>query len=90
MTPPRSSTTAFPAIDDLTGGLLGQYRMGPVIGYGSMARVYQAEHQYLYRPCAIKVLNPGLLARQPQIREQFWAEARVVANLVHPHVVNRP
>ena len=77
----------FPAIDDLTGRLLGQYRMGPVIGRGSMARVYQAEHQLLCRPCAIKVLNPGLVSRQPQIREQFWAEARVVANLVHPHVV---
>ena len=34
----------FPAFDDLTGRLLGQYRMGPVIGRGSMARVYQAEH----------------------------------------------
>ena len=61
--------------------------MGPVIGRGSMARVYQAEHQYLCRPCAIKVLNPGLVARQPQVREQFWAEARVVANLIHPSVV---
>ena len=77
----------FPAVDDLTGRLLGQYRMGPVIGRGSMARVYQAEHQFLCRPCAIKVLNPGLVARQPQVREQFWAEARVVANLVHPYVV---
>ncbi len=77
----------FPAVDDLSGRTLGQYRMGPVIGRGSMGRVYQAEHQYLVRPCAIKVLNPGLVARQPQVREQFWAEARFVANLVHPHVV---
>ena len=77
----------FPAVDDLTGRTLGQYRIGPVIGRGSMGRVYQAEHEFLCRPCAIKVLNPGLLARQPQVREQFWSEARVVANLVHPHVV---
>jgi serine/threonine-protein kinase len=84
---PTDLDDGFPVIDDLTGGLLGQYKMGPVIGYGSMARVYQAEHQFLCRPCAIKVLNPGLVARQPQVREQFWAEARVVANLVHPHVV---
>ncbi len=77
----------FPLIDNLTGSSLGQYRMGPVIGRGSMGRVYQAEHEFLCRPCAIKVLNPGLVARQPQVREQFWAEARVVANLVHPHVV---
>jgi serine/threonine-protein kinase len=84
---PTDLDDGFPTIDDLTGRLLGQYKMGPVIGYGSMARVYQAEHQFLCRPCAIKVLNPGLVARQPQVREQFWAEARVVANLVHPHVV---
>ncbi len=77
----------FPPIDNLTGSSLGQYRMGPVIGRGSMGRVYQAEHEFLRRPCAIKVLNPGLVARQPQFREQFWAEARIVANLVHPHVV---
>jgi eukaryotic-like serine/threonine-protein kinase len=84
---PPELDDGFPAVDDLTGQLLGQYRMGPVIGRGSMARVYQAEHQFLCRPCAIKVLNPGLVARQPQIREQFWAEARVVANLIHPSVV---
>ena len=84
---PLEMDDGFPAVDDLTGQLLGQYRMGPVIGRGSMARVYQAEHQFLCRPCAIKVLNPGLLARQPQIREQFWSEARIVANLIHPSVV---
>ncbi len=32
-------------------------------------------------------MNPGLVAKQPQIRERFWAEARAVANLLHPHVV---
>ena len=85
--PPFDPEDGFPAVDDLTGRTLGQYRMGPVIGRGTMARVYQAEHEFLCRPCAIKILNPGLLARQPQVREQFWAEARVVANLVHPHVV---
>jgi serine/threonine-protein kinase len=84
---PPEPDDGFPASDDLTGASLGQYRMGPVIGRGSMGRVYQAEHLYLYRPCAIKVLSPGLLARQPHVREQFWAEARAVANLVHPHVV---
>ena len=81
------SDDGFPEIDDLTGRTLGQYRIGSVLGSGSMGRVYQAEHEFLCRPCAIKVLNPGLLRRQPQVREQFWSEARVVANLVHPHVV---
>jgi serine/threonine-protein kinase len=77
----------FPEVDDLENQTLGQYRLGTVIGRGSMGRVYRGEHVGLCRPCAIKVMNPGLVARQPQVHEEFWAEARVVANLVHPHVV---
>jgi eukaryotic-like serine/threonine-protein kinase len=77
----------FPEVDDLLDQTLGQYRLETVIGRGTMGRVYRAEHLGLYRPCAIKVMNPGLVARQPQVREHFWAEARAVANLVHPHVV---
>ncbi|GAC1471488.1 MAG: hypothetical protein NVSMB9_17730 [Isosphaeraceae bacterium] len=52
-----------------------------------MGRVYRAVHLGLHRPCAIKVMNPGLVAKQPQIHERFWAEARAVAHLLHPHVV---
>lgn len=52
-----------------------------------MGRVYRAEHAGLGRPCAVKVLSPGLVARQPRTVERFWAEARAVAGLVHPHVV---
>ena len=77
----------FPEDDDLVESALGQYRIGPVIGRGSMGRVYRAEHTGLGRPCAIKVMNPGLIARQPQILGRFWAEARAVAGLIHPHVV---
>ena len=77
----------FPTVDDLTDRGLAQYWVGGVIGRGSMGRVYEAEHLTLARPCAIKVLNPGLLARQPAMRDMFWAEARVVANLVHPNIV---
>ncbi len=81
------SEDGFPAVDDLSDTSLAQYRLRKVIGRGTMGRVYEAEHLALARSCAIKVLNPGLLLRQPKMREQFWAEARVVANLVHPHIV---
>jgi serine/threonine-protein kinase len=77
----------FPEVDDLIDRTLAQYRLDTVVGRGSMGRVYRAEHLGLGRPCAIKVMSPGLLARQPHVRERFWAEARAVANLVHPHVV---
>jgi serine/threonine-protein kinase len=77
----------FPEVDDLLEQTLGQYRLEAVVGRGSMGRVYRAQHLGLRRPCAVKVMSPGLVERQPQVREGFWAEARAVANLVHPHVV---
>jgi len=77
----------FQEVDDLLGETVGQYRLEELVGRGSMGRVYRAQHLGLHRPCAIKVMNPGLVAKQPQIRERFWAEARAVAHLLHPHVV---
>src|SRR5437867_977703 len=67
-----------PIDDDLTGGTLGQYRVGPILGRGSMARVYQADHLGLGRRCALKVMDPALVARRPDIVDRFWAEARAV------------
>ncbi len=58
-----------------------------MVGRGSMARVYKAKHLTLGRHCALKVMDPALDAEQPQVRDQFWAEARAAANLIHPHVV---
>jgi serine/threonine-protein kinase len=77
----------FTADDELLGETIGQYRLDEIVGHGSMGRVYRAVHLGLHRPCAIKVMNPGLVSQQPQVRERFWAEARAAANLLHPHVV---
>jgi eukaryotic-like serine/threonine-protein kinase len=77
----------FPAVDDLIATDLGQYRVAEAIGRGQMGRVYRAEHAGLGRLCALKVMNPGLVRRYPQVVERFWAEARAVAGLVHPHIV---
>lgn len=84
---PEIEDDGFPSMEDLTSRSLGQYLMGPLVGRGTMGRVYRAEHIGLARPCAIKVMNPGLLARQPEVLEHFWAEARAIAGLVHPHIV---
>lgn len=84
---PSADHDGFPEVDDLIGGTLGQYRIGAVIGQGAMGRVYRGEHTGLGRTSAIKVLSPGLMARQPQTVERFSAEARAVAGLVHPNVV---
>jgi serine/threonine-protein kinase len=73
--------------DSLIGKRLDQYQIEALLGKGSMARVYRARHLALDRVCALKILDPRLVARQPGLREQFWAEARSAANLNHPHVV---
>src|SRR5262249_20412668 len=54
---------------------------------GSMACVYKARHTALDRACALKIMDTALVARHPDIREQFWAEARAIAKVLHPHIV---
>ena len=73
--------------DALLGRQLGEYRIESILGRGSMACVYKAKHLGLHRPCALKVIDPALVMKQPVTREQFWAEARVAANLLHPNIV---
>ncbi len=77
---------------DLDGyGLVGEtfahYRIEEFIGKGGMARVYRAHHTTLMRKCAIKILSPRMVARDPRFVELFFSEARSAAALVHPHVV---
>ena len=74
-------------VDSLIGRRIGQYRVDSVLGRGTMAWVFKAKHLGLGRPCALKIMDPGLVERKPGLRNQFWAEARAAANLLHPHVV---
>ncbi|WP_337173328.1 serine/threonine-protein kinase [Paludisphaera sp.] len=73
--------------DDLIGRRLSQYQILEDLGRGSMARVFKARHLGLERLCALKIIDPNLVARRPVLKDQFWAEARAAANLVHPQVV---
>lgn len=71
----------------LVGSRLGGYRIEQFLGRGGMAWVFRAHHEMLQRPCAIKVLDPTLVRRQPTAVNMFVSEARAAASLVHPHVV---
>jgi serine/threonine protein kinase len=51
-----------------------------------MAEVYKAMHPTLHRPVAIKVL-PHSLAQDSEFRKRFEREARTVAALKHPNIV---
>jgi eukaryotic-like serine/threonine-protein kinase len=73
--------------ESVIGSRLADYQIESHLGRGSMARVYRARHVGLDRLCALKIMDPRLVSRQPAVRERFWAEARAAAKLSHPHVV---
>ena len=70
----------------LTGKTLGKYRIIERMGRGGMAEVYRAYHPRLDRYVAVKVLH-GYLAEDEAFLERFEREARAVAALRHPHIV---
>ena len=67
------------------GQMFGCYRILSLLGSGGMAEVYKAHDTRLNRPVVIKVLLQSISA-QPDVRERFQREARVVANLKHPNI----
>jgi putative two-component system response regulator len=69
------------------GFTLGQYQIITRIGRGGMATVYRAHHAALDRDVAIKVL-PDFFAEDEGYRERFQQEARSVARLKHPNILN--
>src|SRR5215472_6937197 len=70
----------------LEGSTLGSYRVLERIGRGGMATVYKAYHPALDRYVAIKV-RPDFFAEDPQYSERFQQEARSVARLKHPNIL---
>lgn len=70
----------------LVGKSLGQFRIVERIGAGGMATVFKAYQPTLDRYVAIKVL-PAYHARDPIFVKRFVQEARAVAKLVHPNIL---
>src|SRR5579859_1449901 len=74
------------AFGSLEGQTLGKYQVLAPLGAGGMARVYRAYHAPLDRYVAIKVLR-GELVTEPEFLARFRREARAVAALRHPNIV---
>ncbi len=64
----------------------GRYTVVDKIGQGGMSVVYRAIDPSLDRAVALKVMHPHL-ADRPESRARFAREARAVARLRHPHIV---
>jgi serine/threonine-protein kinase len=66
--------------------MLGRYELLEQVGSGGMAIVYRGRDTALDREVAVKLLHPHL-ASAPESRARFSREARAVARLAHPGIV---
>ncbi|HJZ83715.1 MAG TPA: serine/threonine-protein kinase, partial [Polyangia bacterium] len=70
----------------MLGQKLGRYLLLEELGRGGMATVYRAEDTTLGRAVAIKVLHT-FLVDSGEIKQRFLREARAIAALRHPNIV---
>lgn len=63
-----------------------RYRVLEMVGRGGMGLVFKAEHRFLNRLVALKVIRPRLLAN-PLAVERFRLEVEAAARLSHPNIV---
>jgi serine/threonine protein kinase/tetratricopeptide (TPR) repeat protein len=71
---------------DLIGRTLGHYRIVDKIGEGGMGVVYRAHDERLDRDVAVKVL-PASVAQDADRLARFEREAKTVAKLAHPNIL---
>ena len=68
------------------GSWFGDYQILDLLGAGGMGNVYRAREKMLDRLVALKTLSPEL-GYEPSFVERFSKEARAVARLNHPNIV---
>ncbi len=77
-----------PTLEEMQA-MLPQYRFEKLLGRGGMGAVYKAVQASLDRPVAIKVLPVDLVdGEDSQFAERFKNEARTMAKLSHPGIVD--
>lgn len=81
---PRGDWTPHEHLDGLTGTLLGErFHVGKRLAVGGMSIVYAGRDRLHRARVAIKVLR----RREDDVVRRFAAEAEVLSNLRHPHIV---
>ena len=66
---------------------LGQYLLRRSLGEGGMGEVYLAEHRFLRRPCAVKLIRADQ-ANSELALARFEREVQTTARLTHPNTVH--
>ncbi len=66
---------------------LGSYRLVEPLGEGGMGEVWCAQHRFLARPAAIKLVRVEGAAERDTLVRRFEREAQATASLRSPHTV---
>jgi len=66
---------------------LGAYRVEGLLATGGMGEVYRGHDERLGRDVAIKIVAEGLASEDKEL-ERFQREARTLASLSHPNILN--
>src|SRR5215510_1955797 len=70
----------------MLGQYVNNYEIIGLLGEGGMGAVYAAEHRLIGRKVAIKVLKRDL-AREPEVVQRFFNEARAIGAIRHPNII---
>lgn len=73
---------------NLIGNIIDRkYRVVRILGEGGMGIVYEAEHTFISRRVAIKVLHPEYAGNE-EIVTRFFREAQAASAIGHPNIVD--
>lgn len=67
--------------------LADRYEIIALVGHGSMGVVYKANHKFLNKSLAVKVLQPQLVVDKEKLA-RFQQEAKAVSSLDHPNIIS--
>jgi serine/threonine protein kinase len=87
MSDPESNPSAPSAPIKELSGRIGKYDIVKPLGKGAMGIVYLAHDTVLERDVALKVMVASI-ADDPELKTRFEREAKAVARMTHPNVVN--
>lgn len=71
----------------MIGKIISNYKITDFIEEGGMGTVYKGHHIHIERAVAIKVLHQNLTSN-PEFRLRFLNEAKMLAKMNHPNIVN--
>ena len=71
----------------MIGRHINNYEITALIGEGGMGRVYLAQHSFMGRKAAVKVLHPDLV-RNEVLTTRFMNEARAANAIRHPNIID--